>query len=65
MKTYDEKEKKMTNQELVRGVLEREIGLGKKSFAIIPFGKMGRLIQKELRENYGITEVICIDNSVT
>ncbi len=53
----------MKNEDIMRQVIADEIALGHTHFAIVPYGKLGKSVRKELRDNYNVKEEICIDNA--
>ena len=53
------------NEEMIRTVIERQIGQGADSFVIYPFGAKGKLVKKTLNEAYGIKEKAIIDNKLS
>ena len=48
----------------ISNVIRNELNRGIQRFLVFPYGEMGVLTSKILREQYGISDVICFDNSV-
>lgn len=54
---------KMTDINIIKETLKSIIESGKKKFVILPYGKLGKFVQRELREQYGIQEEMCLDSA--
>ena len=54
---------KMTDINIIKETLKSIIESGKKKFVILPYGKLGKFVQRELREQYGIQEKMCLDSA--
>ena len=54
---------KMTDINIIKETLKSIIESGKKKFVILTYGQLGKFVQRELREQYGIQEKMCLDSA--